>query len=324
VPTSRRPRPGDKPRRPRVAGMRKRTAPGRYDASDSETIAEFAGSEEAVATEEVRRDNGFAPATKSADPSVDSGPTDSVDHPDLSVDAGESDDALISEWEAVAAKPVIDGTAAVEDSTPDPPQTTDELSSPDADSDGADQEATEEAAEAEQVDRPGRTTRLIVTAVLLLFTVVGGVLSFWFFSEANALRNEGPAANRALIDPGPTSEVNGKISGAVQQVFSYDFANTAKADNAAKNLLTGQAVQQYNQLYTIVKSVAPQQKLVLTTTVQSSAVTMLQGDRAQLLLIVNQNDTRTDTGQSNSFTGQLSVGAVKQGNDWKIEQITQL
>lgn len=318
MPTPRRPGPGGKPRRPRVAGTRKRTTSVGYGVSESDSaaVAEAPNPGQAVAEEPIHRsDNGTAPVAQPVDLATENTP--SVDDPGLTEEAENSEGVPISEGETVIARPVIDDTDDIAD-----PEVVEagQLPATDVESVDADEVLPAEPMQSEAQSRPKRP---IVTAVLLVLTVVCGILSFWFFTEANALRNEGPAANHALTDPAATSEVNGQISAAVQQTFSYDFANTAKTENAAKNLLVGPAIQQYNQLYAIVKNVAPQQKLVLTTTVQASAVTMLQGDRAQLLLVVNQNDTRTDTGQNNSFTGQLSIGAVKQGNAWKIEQITQ-
>lgn len=310
MPTSRRPGPGDKPRRPRVAGTRKRSTPGKYGGSGSDTdpISAVVNSEKAVPAERIHHsDSATAPAAKPADPVTESVP---VDHQDLTADEGDCDGGPVVEPAAVTTWPVKDDTDAVTNSA------TNSGPYPVVDIDAT-------AGRTAQVASSGRTVRLMVTAVLLVLTVVCAALSFWFLSEENALHNEGPGANQALTDPAATSEVKSKITGAVQQVFSYDFTNTAKTENAAKNLLVGPATQQYNELYAVVKQLVPQQKLVLTTSVQASAVTMLQGDRAQLLLIVNQVDTRTDTGQSNSDTAQLSIGAVKQGNDWKIEQITQ-
>lgn len=308
--TPRRPGPGDRPRRPRVAGTRKRTAPSRPRVHGT--------------------DNGTASATKPVDSTFSAGGNEN-DGPEPTALVPGYDDGAVDEREVVAARPVIDDTVVDEltaDSVDHASPVADEEPEPAPEESAKEEEPEpgqeEPSAEPVRVVGPGGRKRLVVASVLLALTAVCGALAFWFFAEANALRNEGPAANHALSDPAATSEVNGNITSAVEQTFSYDFADTAKTENAAKNLLVGQAIQQYNDLYAIVKQLAPQQKLVLTTKVQASAVTLLQGDRAQVLLVVNQNETRTDTGQNTSDMAQISVGAVKQGNQWKIEQITQL
>lgn len=133
----------------------------------------------------------------------------------------------------------------------------------------------------------------------------------------------GSQSNEALVDQAATSEVNGQVGDAVNRVFSYDFANTRKTEDAAGQVLTGKAIKQYNDLFATVKQQAPAQKLVVTTTVKSSGVTRLQGDHAQVLLFVDQNATRTTTGENNVGPAQISVDAVKDGDQWKIDSITQ-
>ena len=156
----------------------------------------------------------------------------------------------------------------------------------------------------------------------LALSVVFALLAGLFGAKALGLLG-GPQSNEALVDQAATSEVNGQVGDAVSRVFSYDFANTKKTEDAAGQVLTGKAVQQYNDLFATVKQQAPAQKLVVTTTVKSSGVTRLQGDHAQVLLFVDQNATRTTTGESNVGPAQISVGAVKDGDQWKIDSIIQ-
>lgn len=160
-----------------------------------------------------------------------------------------------------------------------------------------------------------------LTAVLLIAAVLFGGLAF-FFRQAMPATGEG-ADNEALVDTAATSEVNGQAKEAVSKVFSYDFANTAKTEDAAKNLLVGPASKQYEQLFSTVKEQAPQQKLLVTTSVKESGVKRLQGDRAEVLLFVNQNATRTETKENSVGQAQVSLGMVKQGDQWKINSITQ-
>lgn len=157
---------------------------------------------------------------------------------------------------------------------------------------------------------------------LWVATVVFAGLAVWFGIESYVVRYSGAAANEALVSAGATSEVNGQISDAVEKLFSYDFNDTAKTENAARDLLVGGAVQRYDELFKVVKEQAPQQQLIVTTVVKSSAVTRLQGDRAELLLFVDQHAMRANTGESNTGPAQISVSAEKQGDRWKITQIT--
>ncbi|MER7012383.1 hypothetical protein ABT324_13265 [Saccharopolyspora sp. NPDC000359] len=153
-------------------------------------------------------------------------------------------------------------------------------------------------------------------------SVVLVALAVWFGFETYAARYTGPAANEALVSAGATSEVSGQVSDAVEKLFSYDFNDTAKTEEAARNLLTGDAVQRYEELFAVVKDQAPQQQLIVTTTVKERSVTRLQGDRAELLLFVDQHARRANAPGENAGPAQISVSAVKQGGTWKISQIT--
>ncbi|WP_406688613.1 hypothetical protein REH65_19620 [Saccharopolyspora sp. ID03-671] len=107
---------------------------------------------------------------------------------------------------------------------------------------------------------------MLWAATALLFA-----LAIFFGLATYTTYNTGPAANEALTSAGETSEVNGQVSDGVQKLFSYDFNDTAKTENAAKDLLVGSAVQKYNELFALVKQQAPQQQLIVTTTVKNSA-----------------------------------------------------
>ena len=168
----------------------------------------------------------------------------------------------------------------------------------------------------------GGSSRKLVTW-LLAATAVFAVLAVVFGFLQYSARTDGPAANEALVNAPATAEVTGQVNDAVAKIFSYDFADTAKTERAAQDLLVGQAVDEYNRLFATVKQLAPQQKLVVTTTVKSSGVTRLQGDRAEVLLFVDQQAVRTDSGQTNVGPAQISIGAEKQGDRWKISNIVQ-
>ncbi|MCA1191105.1 hypothetical protein [Saccharopolyspora sp. 6V] len=180
---------------------------------------------------------------------------------------------------------------------------------------GADQPTDEHGgADAER----SRNTGLV--AALLAVTVVLAGLATWFGVEAYGAFY----GNRALADQAGTSEVNGQITDGVEKIFSYDFADTGKTERAAKDLLVGRAVGEYEQLFTTVKQQAPIQKLVVTTTVKASSVTRLEGDRAEVLLFVDQNATRTDIGGEPSVgPAQVVISAERHGDQWKIANISQ-
>jgi Mce-associated membrane protein len=169
---------------------------------------------------------------------------------------------------------------------------------------------------------PRRIRRLPV--VLGLATVLLGGLAVWFADEANAVRRQAGAANVALTDPARTSEVTGQVTDAVNALFSYDYTDTAKTQQAENALLTGKAIAQYDQMLAQVRAQAPKQKLVLTTTVTDSAVEMLEGDRARLLVFADQRNTRTSGKDTTYAAAMLAVDASRLHGTWKITNIDTL
>ncbi|SFT59070.1 Mce-associated membrane protein [Actinopolyspora lacussalsi subsp. righensis] len=169
-----------------------------------------------------------------------------------------------------------------------------------------------------------RSNRKVLTAVLLALTVGFAGLACWFQYSAHTLRHGGAAANRALVDESATSEVKGQVGKAVEKIFSFDYSNMDKTEQAAGNVLVGDSVEQYDKMFRTVREQAPEQKMVLTTTVADSGVTMLRDGRAEVLLFVNQNATRTESGEGGVYPAQLNVIAVKRGDQWKISSMTQL
>ncbi|WP_098019694.1 hypothetical protein [Streptomyces sp. b62] len=183
--------------------------------------------------------------------------------------------------------------------------------------DAADDSPTDEAPRA-------RAARLRITlpAVLCALTVLLGAVAVWAFASASSLRDEPARQNAALTDIGRTSEVKGRISEAVGAVFSYDYASPARSERAASTYLTGRAVQQHKDMLADVREQAPEQKLVLTTTVTGSGVEFLDGDRARLLVFADQSNTRTGKDEETTYAAAMfAVDAVRRGDTWLIAAI---
>jgi Mce-associated membrane protein len=153
--------------------------------------------------------------------------------------------------------------------------------------------------------------------VFVLLAAIFGAL--WFNQE-----NNGPAANRALIDVGATSLVAQQVGEAVKTVYSYDFARLDENEKNARAVITPKFEQQFTQLFSDVRAKAPAQKAVVTATVALTGVRQITGDTAVVVLFMNQIATRTaETGpqQQLASAGRLTVTAKNIGGTWKIEDV---
>ena len=180
--------------------------------------------------------------------------------------------------------------------------------------------ATEAGQDAEPSADPG-SRRRVVAALLAAATVAVGSFGIWALVAGQGLHATGAADNVALVDRTATGAVTRQITHAVETIFSYSYADTARTKVSAQRLLTGGAIRQYDQLFALVEQQAPKQKLVVTTRVTSIGVELLAGGRARLLVFANQQDTRAGTGQTSYGGAMFAVTAVDQRGTWKIENI---
>ncbi|MEC3973726.1 hypothetical protein [Amycolatopsis sp. H20-H5] len=185
------------------------------------------------------------------------------------------------------------------------------------------EEAVEETETPEAAGEPparGRwKTRL--PALLVAGAVVLAGAGAWFTVAASSAASTPASANRALTDVGGTAEVTSAVTLALNKVFSYSYDKTGVTEKAADAVLRGKALDTYHQLFAQVQEKAPQQKLVLTTRVVTSAVQELDGDNARLLVFLDQSATRVDNNSTSTAAAQLSVTAERRSGGWLITDL---
>src|SRR4051812_33653470 len=145
-------------------------------------------------------------------------------------------------------------------------------------------------------DEPPVEENVVVTPrsrLPLLLVVVAAVLvglGTFFLVKANSVDRGGDT--RAL------TEVNGQVRADLEKVFSFSYDKLDETTQAARQVLAGPAIDQYDKLIETVRAQAPAQKLVLATRVTSAGVKSLDPDKAELLVFLDQVATRVDTGKT--------------------------
>ncbi|MFF4913218.1 hypothetical protein [Streptomyces tendae] len=196
-----------------------------------------------------------------------------------------------------------------------------------ADRDGPDQDADDRDAG----DAPGvkgvahgrlRRAALAATAAVL---VLGGC---GFFYAAHQLRSQAPARNHALTDTEATTRVAGDVGDALARIFSYTPDGTAAAERSASTVLDGRAARQYETLFARVRDDLTEQRVTLSTRAVRTGVIELEGDRARLLVFLDQTSHRgdgkgKDAGDAEATTAaaQLTVTARLDDDRWRIVDI---
>ncbi len=298
-------------RRPRVAGLRKPAA--------DESAAERTGQLPAVPAEPRKPRPRPAPrpvprpAAKPAEPfeasngqlDADTAPSaeDTAVFAAVDTDDEPKADALTGELEDAPARPAP--RRKKRDTGIAKPTDFDEVPVSDTDHEPAKPAGS-------TVQRP-----YVVAGALVLVALILGGLAYWFKSEEVAVSQA--TSNTALLDVAKTAQVKDAVSKAAEALFSYDFNNIKKTEDAANDLLANDDVKnKYNSLMGEVKRLAPTQKMVVTCKVTRAAVIMLNGDLAKVMVFVDQTSTRTDTKKTTAGTAQLHLNAQLQGDKWKI------
>ncbi|MFI0501809.1 hypothetical protein ACH3WN_02950 [Streptomyces albogriseolus] len=140
-----------------------------------------------------------------------------------------------------------------------------------------------------------------------------------FLHAAHQLRSAESARNRALTDTAATSRVAGDIGNALARVFSYTPDGTA-AERSARTVLDGRAARQYATLFDRVREDLTTQRVTLSTRAVRTGVVELEGDRARLLVFLDQTSRRGEDAATVA-AAQLTVTARLEDDRWRIVDI---
>jgi Mce-associated membrane protein len=178
--------------------------------------------------------------------------------------------------------------------------------------------------------QPGRSRRawlttpvewgaVLVIAILVLVLAVG--LAALFRTRATELSASPAAGNTALVDAGTTAEVTGQVRDAVEQVYSYDYARLDENERAAREVITGPFAEGFDEQFARVRELAPEQQAVVVATVPALAVKVLDGDRAIVVVFIDQQASRRIESQPLLAAGRLTVTAHRVDGRWKIADV---
>jgi Mce-associated membrane protein len=168
-------------------------------------------------------------------------------------------------------------------------------------------------------DNASARRRGAVLGWLVGVVVVAVCLAGWFAVSAYRVRDDA-SANTALADVPATEAVVDQVSRALRTSFSYDYTNIDRTKRAARDVLTGRAIEQYDALLERVTQQAAAEQLVLTTAVRSVGVMELRDEHARLLVFLDRQTVRAGN-RHESASGQLLVTADRTTGAWKITDI---
>jgi Mce-associated membrane protein len=172
---------------------------------------------------------------------------------------------------------------------------------------------------AQPAERSWWSTPVRVALVVVMLIALG--LTAWWRGETHALLGTAASSNRALLDVGTTAEISGQVRDAVERVFSYDFTRLDDNERAAAAVITGPFAADYRRQFARVRELAPGQQAVVVATVPALAVKVLDGDRAIVVVFIDQQANRGGQTQPLLAAGRLRVTAQRATGSWKIADV---
>ena len=164
--------------------------------------------------------------------------------------------------------------------------------------------------------------RAWVQLVLLVLVIVALVALAAVFRGQAERASTGAARNQAVIDTGANTELVGQVSKAIETVLSYDYTKLDENEKAAREVITGGYVQEYDKTFAEIRKSATEQKVVLKTTVLLAGVKQLGPERAELIATMNLDSVKD--GAPVSAPGRVAVVANRVDGRWKIAQVALL
>jgi len=180
-------------------------------------------------------------------------------------------------------------------------------------------EATAEELGGEPEERSVIRSPIATLVALLAVVVIATGLAAWFRGEVEQLRNR--EGNDALVDVAATSQVVSDVEEALEAVYSYDVARLDENQRTARELITEDFSDDYEMLVEEVRGPAPDQPTVVSAVVVSSAVKLLDGDRAIVVAFIDQQATRGVDAEQSTVPARLTVTAERVDDRWKIAAI---
>ncbi|MBY6350942.1 hypothetical protein [Rhodococcoides corynebacterioides] len=205
--------------------------------------------------------------------------TDATDTPDAVDEAGAATDATTGAVDLSKPSAEADTTATAEPeadttATAEPEADTTATAEPKTDTTATDGADADEAAEP-RARRPLPTLVPILGALAVVFAVI---------AVLGLIRPGAPAVtNSAWVDTGATLEVTSAGRDALQTVFSYGFDTIDQDQEAARAVLNDERRGEYDSTAEQTKQGVLQTQTVTTATVTDIGVSLLDGDRAELV-----------------------------------------
>ncbi|TSD95085.1 hypothetical protein FOS14_19030 [Skermania sp. ID1734] len=160
---------------------------------------------------------------------------------------------------------------------------------------------------------PDRNWRLV--AILGVVTVVFGIIA-----ALAAFKPGARVSNEAYVDTAKTEQVKAATENALKTLYSYDYEHIDGYPDKARQVITDDMRKKFDQTVGQTVAAVKQAQTKTDATVDPIGVTLLNGDRAELLVNLTVSATNKGVAQD-SASGPIVVDMVKSGDNWVASNI---
>ncbi|MCY7401887.1 MAG: hypothetical protein LH477_13235 [Nocardioides sp.] len=132
------------------------------------------------------------------------------------------------------------------------------------------------------------------------------------------------ATDAVVGSAGLKAEVRDAAEDAATKVFSYSHTSLTADKAAARDLLTGDMLQQYDETMAGVVGTSLANRTVVSAKVIGSALISARGDDAKVLVFVNQRTRDTDLERPLLDLDRVVVTLERESEEWKITELDAL
>lgn len=170
-------------------------------------------------------------------------------------------------------------------------------------------------------------TQKRVALGLAVLVLAAGVALLWLVQSG-----DGPAADvttaesdRAVVaSVGVKEDVTAIAEEAAARVYSYSWETLADDKAAARALLTGDMLAQYDRTMAGVATSSVRDRTVVTAEVVGSALVTATPEGARVLVFVNQSTAGEDLDEPTLDLDRVLVTLVRERSAWKVSELDAL
>lgn len=159
-----------------------------------------------------------------------------------------------------------------------------------------------------------RVLLVLVATAAVTVIVLGSIRTHQLHQDAHG--------NDALVDRAATTDVARQAERAMADLWSYDYRDLGRTKSRLASVSTPAFRKEYARVYRNVDTLAPQAQAVVSADVVDVGVESIEGDRAKVIVFLNQTAKKRATKQTSRAGARLGVEMVRKGDTWLVDKVT--